>query len=224
MGVVVRNGPPRSQNRHVVRKPATEANDAIPQPIEGRQTERVDSRELLAKLEQELNSPTRAKSPSDLEAMLEFESADAKTVVKPVSPARLAHTLRRPGAVQAPPPPRPPISAASTVPMTAMPAMPVEDDDVPISLAEGSGPLEPLTGTMSGPIPQSINEQTTEPSPAFEAVFDATKLAGPLARHGERLASRDTKSPPLRPRDVVLGIMLGLGIVGGAWLTLMALL
>lgn len=222
MGVVVRNGP-RPQNRHVVRKPAADAADAIPEPIEGRQTERVDSRELLAKLEQELNAP-RAKSPSDVEAMLEVTVVKAisheSAVVKPVAPARLAHTLRRPGVVQAPPP-RPQLK--TTTPMSSVSAM-TDDIDIPISLAEGSGPLEPLSGTMSGPIPSVMHEQTTEPSPTFEAVFDATKLAGPLARHGQRMASLDGKSPPLRPRDVVLGVLLGLSIVGGAWLTLIALL
>src|SRR5207302_4069073 len=60
----------RTQNRHVVRKPTSSEADAVPEPIEGRATERVDSRVLLQQLEQELNAP-RAKSPSDLEALLE---------------------------------------------------------------------------------------------------------------------------------------------------------
>lgn len=224
MGVVVRNGKPRSQNRHIVRKAAADANDGIPEPIEGRQTERVDSRELLAKLEQEINGP-RARSPSDLEAMLEVTVvAPSSSVPKAAAPARLAHTMRRPDAV---PPARPipqPIVAKGSAPLlprTVVMPMPVDDDvDVPVSFADGSGPLEP----MSGPVPSPVHDQTTEPAPAFEATFDASKLAGPLARHGERVASIEMTPPRLRPRDVVLGILLGLGIVGGAWLTLMALL
>src|SRR5258706_7356303 len=100
---VVRTTNQRPQNRHIVRKArVTDATEGMPEPIEGRPTERVDSRELLQKLERELSG--RARSPSD---QLEVEvttvrerpgtNPGAKIPMK-MSPARLAHTMRRGGA------------------------------------------------------------------------------------------------------------------------------
>ena len=57
----------------------------------------------------------------------------------------------------------------------------------------------------------------------FEAVFDASKLIDPLRRHSERVGAVDPE-PRMRPRDVVVGLVLGLSIVAGAWLTLVSLL
>jgi hypothetical protein len=231
------NGQPRTQNRHVVRKQTSSESsgtDGVPEVIEGRPTERVDSRVLLTKLEAELNG--RASSSSEnLEVEVttvrhrpESEPPIVTKVHKVIpskmaAPSKLAHTMRRAGAQLTPPqgvPPKVPAKGSAPIIEPLKPTVPMETP--PALLAEGSGTLEPMSGPVA--IPQHMHEQTTEPAPAFQQVFDASKLIEPLRRHNERVAALDVEERPIRPREIVLGLLLGLTIVAGAWLTIVSLL
>lgn len=226
MGAVARNGTPRSQNRHVVRKAVASDNDGIPEPIEGRPTERVDTSELRTLLEKH-RLPAPAES-LEIEVTRVRERAPSEPPSNKLSTARLAHTLKRPARAK-------PGSAKAALHAAAKPVMIAKGsaanirnsnaDELEASTvvkAEGSGPLEPM---LDAPIPEPIHEAATTPSPSFEAVFDASKLIEPLRRHGERVASLEgTEAAPLRKRDVALGVVFGLAIVSGAWLTIASLI
>ena len=202
----------RSQNLHIVRKAEPAAHDGVPEVIEGRATERVDSRMLLTQLEEGFEA----------EATVTNRPALPPVAEPPKPTSKLAHTLRRAGSPTTPAQGTPSTNIAKGSTPLIEPMRPTAPIDAPRVTAEGSGSHDPLPGPPA--VPQPVTEASTAPQPAFEAVFDASKLLEPLRRHGERVAEIAPQAPRIRPSEIALGLLLGGTIVAGAWLTIASLL